>query len=162
MTAAKDLFDRANAAGKASVQYLQLGIKQEGGGSKSTGKHICVYVSDKEGTGTDPISGQPRQELQMIVSEGGVEKLWTRPVMSKDGTTLDYLIPKIAELNPGDTFSVEIKSAGMKSFIELIKISAGDATKVEDIPTIQLDDNGTDSRPSLDDKKGISDEDLPF
>jgi hypothetical protein len=164
-TAAKELFDRANAAGKAQVQYLQLGIKQEGGGSKSTGKHICVFISDKEGDGKDPITGAARKELQMVVSEHGVEKLWNRPIMSKDGKTLDYLVAKIAELQYGDTFSVEMKSAGMKSFIELIKLSGADAEKVENgIPTIQLDedDNGAEDRPGLDDDKDISPEDIPF
>jgi hypothetical protein len=165
MTVAKDLFDRASAAGKAQPQYLQLGVKQEGGGVKSTGKHTCIFVSDKEGTGTDPITGQPRAELQMVVSENGVEKLWNRPVMSKDGKTLDYLVAKISELNYGDTFSVEMKSAGMKSFIEFVKLTPGTGTaKVEgEIPTIQLDDdNSAAPGPSLGGSDDISPDDLPF
>jgi hypothetical protein len=165
MTVAKNLFDRASAAGKAAPQYLQLGVKQEGGGVKSTGKHVCVFVSDKEGTGTDRITGQPRAELQMVVSENGTEKLWNRPVMSKDGKTLDYLVAKISELNYGDVFSVEMKSSGMKSFIEFIKLGSGTgAAKVEgDIPTIQLDDdNGSTLGPKLDEGEDISVENIPF
>jgi hypothetical protein len=164
MTVAKNLFDRASAAGKAAPQYLQLGVKQEGGGVKSTGKHVLVFVSDKEGTGTDPITGQPRAELQMVVSENGVEKLWNRPVMSKDGKNLDYLVAKISELNYGDTFSVEMKSAGMKSFIEFIKLGSGGAAKVDNgLPTIQLnDDDSAAAGPSLDGGEDIKPEDIPF
>ena len=85
--------------------------------------------------------------------------------MSKDGQTLDYLVGKIAELNYGDTFSVEMKSAGMKSFIELIKLSGNGTAKVEnDIPTIQLDedDNSAALGSSLGGLKDISPDEIPF
>jgi len=156
-TSAKELFDKASAAGKTRKPYLQLGEKQEGGGVKSTGKHVVKIISDKVGTGKDPFTEEPRQELQMVVSENGVEKLWNIPVKDKNGN-LHYLVERLAEVPEGATISLEMKSKGMKNYIELRVVGEGE----KEIPTIQLNEDGDGDTPPLDGGEDIPLEAIPF
>ena len=129
-TSAKQLFDKASAAGKTRKPYLQLGEKQEGGGVKSTGKHVVKIMSDKVGTGKDPFTEEPREELQMVVSENGVEKIWNIPVKDKNGN-LHYLVERLSEVPEGATISLEMKSKGMKNYIELRVVGEGVETPAQ-------------------------------
>lgn len=150
MQTAKELFGKAKEAGKVQKPFLQLGVKLEGGGVKPTGPHTIKIVSDKMGKGKDPVTQEERDELQMIVEEAGEQKLWNIPVKDKQGN-LHYLIPKIAELVEGDTVVVEMKRNGLKNYV--------DFRKVDEIPTVNLDESGETTSGDL--GEGASFEDLP-
>lgn len=119
MDNAKVLFEKAQSAGKTTKPYLALGNKdEETGAVVATGPHIIKLVSDSLGKGTDPFTGKERDELHVVVLEGGVEKMWNIPVKNKDGN-LHYLVQRLAEFKPGDELVVEMKRKGMKNYIEV-------------------------------------------
>lgn len=122
---------------------------------KSTGAHTIMLVSDSIGKGKDPMSGAEVEQLQVIVTEGGVEKMWNIPLKDKE-SNLHYLVQRLAEFNEGDTLVVEMKKKGMRNFIDVKSLSqakaAGERTveQGEEIPVINLDD------------EEIKAEDIPF
>jgi hypothetical protein len=125
MKLAKELFDRASKAGKTKKPYLRLGEQLEGGGVKSTGAHTISIKNEKLGMGNNPRTNKEREELQMIVVENGIEKLWNVPVKDEDGG-LHYLVQRLAEIEPDEEITVEMKHKGVKNYIDLRKV--GEAT----------------------------------
>lgn len=157
MDVAKKLFDKAAAEGKTRKPYLQLGEKLEGGGVRSTGKHIVKLVSGKLGKGTDPINNQSRDEFQMVVEENKMEKQWNVPVKDKEGN-LHYLIAKLAEIPEGSLIALEMKKRGMKNYIDLQLADE----KGEEIPTIQVDEDSEGTGGEVESGEDIPPEDIPF
>lgn len=138
MNIAKTLVGKATDAGKMKKPYLQLGEKQEGGGVKSTGRHTVKIVSEKTARDNDPITQQPREVLQLIVEENGVEKIWNIPIKDKEGN-LHYLIAKVAEVEVGDVVELEMKRHGLKNYIDFVK--AGEKNK----ETINYDEDSQET-----------------
>lgn len=105
---------------KFDLPWLQLGIKQEGGGVKPTGPHKIKFIKEpKVGKGKDPVTQQERQELHFIVEEGGVEKKWNIPLYMKDGSP-HYLLSRLEEVSVGDEVVLEMKNKGIKNYIEVL------------------------------------------
>jgi len=144
MNTAKSIFDKALASGKTRKEFLSLGRKVDGKMVLS-GPHTIKLVSDKIGSGTDPFTKQPREELQVLVSENGVEKMWNIPLKDKDGN-LHYLVQKLTEFNEGDMIVAEMHTNGMKNYVTVMAAES------------KSNSNASDSE----EEEEIKAEDLPF
>jgi len=127
---AKKIFESAAAAGKTQKPWLQLGPKDASGVSRPNGPHEISILSEKRGTGTDPFTKQPREELQMVVEEKGVEKMWNVPTHDKDGN-LHYLVARLAETELHEKLIVEMKKNGPKSYIDVQRSASEPSVQVD-------------------------------
>ena len=115
-----------------NLPFLQLGIKQDGGGVKSTGAHKVKFIEEpKVSKGNDPVTGEERQELHFIVEEDGSKKKWNFPLYFKDGSP-HYLLSRLEEVEVGDEVVLEMKRKGVKNYIDISY-----ETNKEDTDTIQ-------------------------
>lgn len=146
MKLSREILDRANKAGKGRRSYLQLGIRQEGGGVKSTGKHIFTVVKEVGIIKVDnPQTGAPEDRLQLLVSEDGVEKIWNVPIKDKQGN-LHYLIPTLAGVEEGDEMEAEMKKRGLKNYIALNKVGEGEVIHQDENEDNESPDRGREEK----------------
>lgn len=104
---------------------LQLGIKT-GKGVKSTGKHTVKVVEDK-------IIRKPMREegddgfyVRYIFEENGEKKQYDTRMKEKGGNDPSYFVQAMANVEPGEEITLEMKKAGMKNYIEIIRTSVGE------------------------------------
>jgi hypothetical protein len=164
-TLAKQLADKARAAGavRESQEFFSVTDKKKvdaGGGNMvdvevPNGQHRVKIFSQQLGKGKS-YEGAEQDELQMVVNDNGVEKLWNMPVKNKDGT-LYYLIEDLESIEIGEEFFVEAVKMKNGKYAKRISKVAGT------IPTIQLDEpTGEGDNPKLEGGEGISPSDIPF
>lgn len=148
---------------KFETPRLELAKKDEHDIPQSTGKHFVTILRDEKrtdirlytsGTGYKEVTG-----IRYWFDEAGVEKYYDVPLIGKDDKP-HYLIAHFSEINEGDKLEMEYVKKGKGGFIEVKKAGTG---KVDgEIPTIQLDEDNEDARPSLGGAEDISLDDLPF
>ncbi len=109
-TISKKLLDKSREEGNEEADFLQLGIKQDGGGVKSTGKHKVKLISEKETIGRDYHTKKERDEVEYIFEENGVEKKYRVSTKNKNGG-VHYFVRNMAEVEPGDEIILEMKGA---------------------------------------------------
>ena len=103
---------------------------------KPNGDHKVKVISEKIGKGKD-YNGKEVDQLQLIISDNGTQKLWNVPLKNQDGT-LYFLIEKLKEINylDGEEFLVRAKKLQTGKYTkQIIRLEKG-----EEIPTISLDD----------------------
>jgi len=116
------------------VLWLQLGIKQEGGGTKSTGKHIVSILEEpKMAKGSDAVTGKEFDVFELILEEVGQKKKYHVPLLNKTEDEPHYLLSRLADIPIKEKFSMEMKSKGIKNYIEVIYPLGGE----EEIPVIE-------------------------
>ena len=110
---------------------LQLGIKQPGGGVKSTGKHTVKIIEDK-------IVRKPIREkdedgywVRYIVEEDGVRKQYDTRMKQKGGVDPSYFVQAMANIEPGEVITLEMKKAGQNNYIEIIRVSLGEVEEAD-------------------------------
>jgi hypothetical protein len=114
---------------------LKLGIKQSGGGVKSTGAHKVKFVADKVVTGKD-IKGHECEYVKYLFTENGEDKVYQTKKLGKDGG-LSYFVQAFADIEIGDEVILEMKKSGATNYIEI--------TPVKGTSTIETDeDDGHD------------------
>jgi len=169
-TLAKQLAEKARANGAIADknQFFSVTDKKKidaGGGQLidvevPNGQHRVKIVSQKIGKGKS-FNGAEQEELQMVITDNGVEKQWNMPIKNEDGN-LYYLIEDLEDIEIGEEFFVEafkLKNGKYGKRISKVAIQAS----AEHIPTIQLDEqDGEGDRPSLGGGEDISAEDIPF
>ena len=133
------------------VPKLQLGIKLDGGGVKSTGPHRVRFISDSIVEGVDPETGKPRKEMKYLVEEDGITKRWHVPIRDKQGNP-NYLLERLMGIEEGDEAILEMKRKGIKNYVTVQKVVSED----HDGGTINLDedDEGSSGEPGA----GVPDE----
>ena len=133
------------------VPKLQLGIKLDGGGVKSTGPHRVRFISDSIVEGVDPETGKPRKEMKYLVEEDGITKRWHVPIRDKQGNP-NYLLERLMGIEEGDEAILEMKRKGIKNYVTVQKVVSED----HDGSTINLDedDEGSSGEPGA----GVPDE----
>jgi hypothetical protein len=121
MKMAKTLMATAMKAGKMKKPRLSLGDQTEKGGVDPNGPHRIRIVADgRMTTVLDRRIGKDVEAISVPVEEGGIEKEWVVRVKDPEGN-LHYLIPKLAELEPGDEVVVEMMRRGLKAYISVKK-----------------------------------------
>src|SRR3981081_4133636 len=119
MTISRDIVRKAGILPK-----LQLGIKT-GAGVKSTGKHTVKFISDKI------IQKPPREEgddgycVRYVFEENGEKKQDDTRMKQKGGGDPSYFVQAMAEVEPGEELVLEMKKAGIKNYVEIIRVAVG-------------------------------------
>jgi len=111
--------------------WLRLGKKIDGGGVKSTGRHIVKLLEEPtKKKGEHYLTGRERDELHFLLEEDGEEKRWNItlyklddkgvPVKDENGNpTEHYLLKELEDVKVGDKFAMELKNKGKKNFVEV-------------------------------------------
>jgi len=146
-TISQKIKEQAKKEGKLKPPFLQLGEqmvdeKGKSKGVKSTGQHIVKFLGDKEAMGTDPITGEKREEVHYLFEENGEPKrYYTSKYSKKDKVYTDelsYFILRMAEFDYGDTISLEMKKSKLKNYVDIQKV--GSEEQDDDIPIIEEND----------------------
>ncbi len=109
---------------------LQLGIKT-GGGVKPTGKHIVKVIDDKI------IRKPPREEgddgyyVRYTFEENGERKQYDTRMRQKGGGDPSYFVQAMASVEPGEVITLEMKKAGVKNYIEIVRTSVGQVEQAD-------------------------------
>jgi hypothetical protein len=110
---------------------LQLGIKS-GRGVTSTGKHTVKMISDKIIKKPAMEEGDDVHWVRYIVEEDGVQKQYDTRMKQKGGVDPSYFVQAMAAIEPGEEITLEMKKAGIKNYIEIVRTSVGETEMVED------------------------------
>lgn len=97
---------------------LQLGVKLEKGGAKSTGAHRVKFVAEPTLVPGKDDTGKPRQELKFTVEENGIQYRWHVPVLNKQGQP-NYLIERTMNIEVGDERILEMRSDRGRNYIDI-------------------------------------------
>jgi hypothetical protein len=109
---------------------LRLGIKGARGVT-ATGPHRVKVVEDKIIQKLDP-DGKLTHFVRFIFEEDGEKKQYDARMKSKDGNDPHYLVQALAEIEEGEEIILEMKKAGVKNYIEVIRLSTGEKQTVAD------------------------------
>jgi hypothetical protein len=110
---------------------LQLGIKTEKG-VKSTGKHTVIVLEDKIIQKPAIEAGDDGYRMRYIVEEGGVKKQYDTRLNKKGEKEPSYFVQAMAVIEPGEEITFEMKKAGIKNYIEIVRLSGGEVAKAID------------------------------
>ena len=109
---------------------LQLGIKT-GKGVKSTGKHTVKVISDKIIKKPIREEGDDVHWVRYIVEEDGVEKQYDTRMKQKGGNDPSYFVQAMANVEIGEVITLEMKKAGLKNYVEIIRASVGEVERAD-------------------------------
>ena len=172
MSLAENIFDKAKEQGRISdgskyFSVVDKSIAKLPNGEElvvdvPNGDHKVKIISEKIDTGKS-FDGKEIKQLQLVVLDNGVQKLWNMPLTNQDGT-LYFLIEKLKEIKylDGEEFIVRAKKLKTGKYSkEIIRLSKG-----EEIPSIDYDkDDFTGSMGTTtegDKGESVSDENFPF
>ncbi len=89
-------------------------------------------IADKIVTGNDPKTGKEIEYVRYLIEENGEKKTYqTKKVNEKTGE-LSYLVQRLAEVNEGEEVILEMKKQGIKNYVEVSPVIAGEKIEVED------------------------------
>jgi hypothetical protein len=170
MTLAKEIADKARASGAIAEkqQFFSVTDKKKvdaGNGvmvdvEVPNGIHKVKIISQKIGKGKN-YQGVEVDELQMVITDNGVNKFWNMPLKNEDGN-LYYLIEDLENIEINEEFIVEAFKLKNGKYGKRISKVAGKGAG-DSVPTIQLDESASEeNRPGLDDGEDIRAEDIPF
>lgn len=109
---------------------LQLGVKK-GSAVVSTGPHKVTMLEDKiiRKMNTD---GKEEYFVRYILTEGGEKKQYDVHMKSKVGDDPHYLVQALSSVHEGEELILEMKKAGVKSYIEVTRVETGESEMVEE------------------------------
>jgi hypothetical protein len=107
---------------------LRLGIKS-GRGVTPTGPHRVKILEDKiiKKLNTE---GAEEYFVRYIFEEAGEKKQYDAHMKAKGGTDPHYLVQALADVKEGEELILEMKKAGVKSYIEVTRVATGESEKV--------------------------------
>jgi hypothetical protein len=120
---------------------LQLGIKS-GRGVTSTGKHTVTVLEDKIVRKPIMEEGDDGYYVRYIFEENGEKKQYDTRMKQRGGADPSYFVQAMANVEVGEELTLELKKAGVKNYIEIIRTSVGQVERadVEDDEEGQKDD----------------------
>lgn len=126
---------------------LQLGIKT-GKGVKSTGLHKVKVLEDKIVRKPPQEEGDDGYYVRYVFEEDGERKQYDTRMKQKGGVDPSYFVQAMANVEPGEEITLEMKKAGLKNYVEIIRLSVGEVqtadTEDEDAPDEEGGDLGED------------------
>lgn len=117
------------------VPKLKLGIKS-GKSIVSTGKHRVKILEDKIIKGLDPMTGKEIEYVEYTLEENGEKKSYRAKVKNKEGK-LNYLVQHLADIKEGEEIYLEMKKAGIKSYIEVTPLVGPTRVEVDEFNDIE-------------------------
>jgi hypothetical protein len=118
---------------------LQLGIKT-GKGVKSTGMHRVKVIEDKIVKKPIREEGDDGFYVRYILEEDGERKQYDTRMKEKGGNDPSYFVQAMANVEPGEEITLEMKKAGLKNYVEIIRVSVGG--EVEHVDVDDEDEGG--------------------
>jgi hypothetical protein len=109
---------------------LQLGIKS-GRGVASTGKHTVTVLEDKIVKKPPMEEGDDGYWVRYTVEEDGVKKQYDTRMKQKGGVDPSYFVQAMANVEPGEVITLEMKKAGIKNYIEIVRTSVGEVERAD-------------------------------
>lgn len=108
---------------------LRLGVKS-GSRITPTGPHKAKIVEDKliKKLNAD---GQEEYFVRYIFDEAGEKKQYDVHMKAKVGNDPHYLVQALSEVEPGEELVLEMKKAGVKSYIEVTRVGLNSTERVE-------------------------------
>jgi hypothetical protein len=117
---------------EANIQpKLRLGIKKQGGGTKSTGAHRVKMIADKIVKGVDPKTNKEIDYVRYLLEENGETKTYQTKKLNDKGE-LSYLVQRLAEIKEGEEVILEMKKQGIKNYIEVSPVVGSESVEIED------------------------------
>lgn len=109
---------------------LQLGVKK-GSAVVSTGPHKVTILEDKiiRKMNTD---GKEEYFVRYILSENNEKKQYDVHMKAKIGDDPHYLVQALSNVHEGEELVLEMKKAGVKSYIEVTRVETGESEMVEE------------------------------
>jgi hypothetical protein len=126
---------------------LLLGIKT-GKGVKSTGKHTVKVIEDKIVRKPIREEGDDGYYVRFIVEENGEQKQYDTRMKEKGGNDPSYFVQAMAAVEPGEIITLEMKKAGLKNYIEIVRPSLGEVDRAD---MDDDDEGGEDGTINIDD-----------
>lgn len=108
---------------------LRLGVKQ-GGRVVSTGPHKVKILDDKIIKKLNA-EGVEEHYVRYTFEEDGEKKQYDAHMKAKGGSDPHYLVQALAEVEPGEELILEMKKAGVKSYIEVTRVALNETERVE-------------------------------
>jgi hypothetical protein len=133
---------------------LQLGIKS-GRGVTPTGKHTVKVIEDKIVRKPPREDGDDGFYMRYIFEKDGQRYQYDTRLKQKGGQDPSYFVQAMADVETGEEITLEMKKAGIKNYIEIIRTSMGQIERAD------TDDDEQEPEPHdpIDD---IDPEDNPF
>lgn len=101
----------------------QIGLNAQGQPKYAifpTGTHT-IKITAEPTTTTINKMGVATKVFKLIVEENGQLYKWFVPLYNKDATEGHYLIERLQDVSIGETIAVEMKRAGARNYIEVIR-----------------------------------------
>lgn len=109
---------------------LQLGIKT-GKGVKSTGMHTVKVIEDKIVRKPGREEGDDGYYVRYILEENGERKQYDTRMKEKGGNDPSYFVQAMANVEVGEIITLEMKKAGLKNYVEIIRTSVGEVERAD-------------------------------
>jgi hypothetical protein len=109
---------------------LQLGIKT-GKGVKSTGMHTVKVIEDKIVRKPVREEGDDGYYVRYILEENGERKQYDTRMKEKGGNDPSYFVQAMANVEVGEIITLEMKKAGLKNYVEIIRTSVGEVERAD-------------------------------
>src|SRR2546430_1836011 len=109
---------------------LQLGIKS-GKGVTSTGKHTVKVIEDKIVRKPPQEEGDDGYYVRYTFEENGERKQYDTRMKQKGGVDPSYFVQAMANVEPGEEITLEMKKAGIKNYIEIVRLSVGEVAQAD-------------------------------
>lgn len=124
---------------KAAQVYpkLRLGVKVQGGGVRSTGKHTVRMIEDKMTKGRDRESGKIIDVVKYILEENGEKREYRVPVKNKETGELHYLVQALSQVPENGEITMEMKKMGPRNYVEVLNV---DGSRVDGGVEEEVDD----------------------
>lgn len=110
---------------------LQLGIKLDKGGIKTTGPHKVKFLQEPTIVMGKDFEGKPRKEMKFIVESEGVKYTWNVPILNKEGQP-NYLIERLMNIEVNDERTLEMKKKGIRNYIDIREEDEDNEPPMED------------------------------
>jgi hypothetical protein len=109
---------------------LQLGIKTAKG-VKSTGIHTVKVIEDKIVRKPIREEGDDGYYVRYIFEENGEKKQYDTRMKEKGGVDPSYFVQAMANVEPGEEITLEMKKSGVKNYVEIIRKSSGEVERAD-------------------------------
>src|SRR5436190_80774 len=109
---------------------LQLGIKTAKG-VKSTGIHTVKVISDSIVRKPIREEGDDGYYVRYVVEENGERKQYDTRMKQKGGVDPSYFVQAMANIEAGEEITLEMKKAGIKNYIEIVRTSVGEVERAD-------------------------------
>src|SRR4051812_18787230 len=108
---------------------LKLG-ERKGGRVVPTGPHRVKILEDKI---IKKLNADGVEEffVRYIFEENGEKKQYDAHMKAKGGTDPHYLVQALADVKEGEELILEMKKAGVKSYIEVTRVQTGERERVD-------------------------------